>query len=179
MSTRNVLAGLTAVAALGGAYFLWTPGLPPLSTEQYIELGEEKARGNDAPGAVRYFTAALDADPRNVRALHGRAVAHSLSDRTDLAFADLENAIHFSHRTHGKSLLARALLLHSVGEYEQALADANRAIELNGEHAEAHLIRALIYRHPQKGNADRSRADYQRALALAPELKDRAQALGF
>ena len=55
-------------------------------------------------------------------------------------------------------------------DLEGALADYNRAIELNPASAIGHFNRSLVWR--ERGDLARARADYDRAVALDPRLTD-------
>ena len=64
----------------------------------------------------------------------------------------------------------RGLAFAIQGKYEQAIADAAEAIDINPKYEKAYLARALVYH--QKGEVDLAIADYDRAIDLAPRDAD-------
>ena len=58
-------------------------------------------------------------------------------------------------------------IYHAQGNYKRAIAEYNKAIELDPRQASYYRERGLIYK--VKGNYDRALADYDRAIALDPE----------
>ncbi|MCA9906126.1 MAG: tetratricopeptide repeat protein [Anaerolineae bacterium] len=75
--------------------------------------------------------------------------------------------------------IERGRLLLLVYEWDRALADFNRALELDPDDAEAYYQRGLLYASAPDGtNATRQQAidDFRRFLDLAPEDARRARA---
>ena len=60
--------------------------------------------------------------------------------------------------------LHKALAFRELGEYEQAIADLSRAIELKADYAYASLNRGIIYQ--VLGEKAKAEVDYQRTVDL-------------
>lgn len=60
----------------------------------------------------------------------------------------------------------RGIVHRHKGDYDRAIADYSKAIELNPQYADAYYNRAIAYQH--KGDNDRAAADANRAIALDP-----------
>ncbi len=72
-------------------------------------------------------------------------------------------------------LFNRASALHFAGRDKDALADINKSIQFDGKKAPAFSARGLIYE--KLGERDKAIADFRRALALEPNLKEPADGL--
>jgi tetratricopeptide (TPR) repeat protein len=64
----------------------------------------------------------------------------------------------------------QGFIYHLQGNYKRAIAEYNKAIELDPRQASYYRERGLIYK--VKGNYDRAMADYDRAIALDPQEAD-------
>jgi tetratricopeptide (TPR) repeat protein len=62
----------------------------------------------------------------------------------------------------------RALIYDKKGQYDQAIADYNKAIEINPGDAMAYHNRALIY--DKKGQYDQAIADYNKTIKINPRF---------
>ena len=58
----------------------------------------------------------------------------------------------------------------NLGDYNAALADFSRVIEKDSDYGYAYFLRAQV--HKRLGNEQEMKADYSKALELAPKLKD-------
>ena len=76
----------------------------------------------------------------------------------NVSFADTKDAGAFNNR---------GLTYYYKGEYDKAIKEYNKAIELNPKYAEAFNNRGLAYRH--KGELDRAIKDYNKAIELNPK----------
>jgi tetratricopeptide (TPR) repeat protein len=61
---------------------------------------------------------------------------------------------------------SRGIAWHDAGDFDRAIADFDRAIQLNPEHADAFYNRGVAW--SAKGDAERAVADYSAAIALQP-----------
>ena len=66
--------------------------------------------------------------------------------------------------------LLRGLVYHSQKEYDLAIENYTKVIELNPDYADAYYNRGVIYR--DKGEVDRAIADRNRAIELNPDYAD-------
>ncbi len=71
--------------------------------------------------------------------------------------------------------VTRGLAYYEQGQYEQAIADYDRAIDLNPDYALAYYNRGLAYK--QQGQYERAIADFERCLELStdPTFRERAE----
>jgi tetratricopeptide (TPR) repeat protein len=63
------------------------------------------------------------------------------------------------------------------GEYDQAISDFNRALEINPRFADAYYNRGYAY--GSKGQYDEAIADYSRVIELSPRFADAYYSRGF
>ena len=63
----------------------------------------------------------------------------------------------------------RGVAYAKKGEYDKAITDYNKAIELNPEYARAYYNRGNAY--AEKGEHDKATADYNKAIEIDPEYK--------
>lgn len=114
--------------------------------------------------AITAFSAALQLDPSNVRAWHGRALASQRQGQNDQALADYEQAL----RIHPDAVLYtnRALIHAARKEYDRAIADFTSALRLDPNYARAYENRARA--HEDRGDHDRALADLCEVVRLAP-----------
>ena len=59
---------------------------------------------------------------------------------------------------------------HKQSDYDRAIEDYNRAIDLNPDHADAYSNRGLVCEI--KGDYDRAIEDYNKAIELKPDLAE-------
>jgi tetratricopeptide (TPR) repeat protein len=60
----------------------------------------------------------------------------------------------------------RAIAYHAKGEYDRAIADYKKAIDINPRNADAYYNRAIV--HDAKGEYDRAIADLSKAIEINP-----------
>jgi tetratricopeptide (TPR) repeat protein len=98
-------------------------------------------------GAKEDFTRALQTGPANVKALKGRAKAHTLLGQHDLAAADWSAILATSPdaKETEAALMSRGAAHQAAGQQDQALADYARALELNPKSEAAHIARAAVF----------------------------------
>jgi tetratricopeptide (TPR) repeat protein len=71
----------------------------------------------------------------------------------------------------------RGIAYDKEGQYDQAILDYNKALEINPRYAEAYNNRGVIYR--KKGQFDRALLDYNRALKINPRFAESYYGRGF
>lgn len=137
--------------------------------------------GGDAEGALADLNAALRLDPSHVGALYNRGVAAYQMGDADAADDFTQVIALESPRQFAAAYNARAatrIALGEAGELENALADLEQAISLDGELAPAYYHRGLI--HLTRDDAEAASADFSRAIeadaTFAPAYKDRGVA---
>lgn len=140
-----------------------------MTAEEAIDEGNGCLRQGDYGEAVRFFSAALDKEPENVTARNNRAVALIALERFELAQEDVTRAIRYGNGRRADSYIIRATLHRLLKQNDKALADANWAIQIDGENPSAYRTRAEIFQtlnRPAQANRD-----LQAAESLAEQRK--------
>ena len=68
---------------------------------------------------------------------------------------------------HANTYINRGFAYETKGEFDAAIRDYTKAIELNPQHAEVYTARGVVYW--QKGNVDAAIQDYTKAIELNPQ----------
>lgn len=118
----------------------------------------------DHDGALADFTQALRLDPSDADSAAGRARIHFRRQHYPQAITDFTEAIRL--RSHAGLYLERGQAHAALNDWERAIADFDRAIELEPDLAEAYHRRGLAYAARQ--DLDRARADLDEAVRRAP-----------
>ncbi len=66
--------------------------------------------------------------------------------------------------------LNRGIVYQRKGQYDQAISDYNKALEINPRFAKAYNNRGLAYK--KKGKYDQAISDYNKALEINPRYAD-------
>ncbi len=140
-----------------------------LTAEEAVTEGNDCLRQGDYGQAVLLFSAALEKEPENVTALNNRAVALIALQRFELAYDDATRAIRLGQDRRADSYIIRATLHRLLKQHDRALADVNRAIQIDGQNPEAYRTRAQIFQ-AQNRSAQANR-DLQAAEQLASQRK--------
>ncbi len=136
-----------------------------LTAEEAITEGNDHLRQGDYGEAVQFFSAALEKEPENVTARNNRAVALIALERFELAYEDITRAIRYGKDQRADSYIIRATLHRLLKQNDWALADVNRAIQIDGQNPEAYRARARIY--DAQNRPAQARRDLQTADRLA------------
>jgi tetratricopeptide (TPR) repeat protein len=94
-------------------------------------------------------------------------------DEGEAAVAACTRAIQsgrFSGETLATILHNRAIELRQDGDYDRAIADYSQALRIDGDFTGAYAGRGLAYEG--KGEVEKAKADYRKALAVAPKHDD-------
>ena len=133
------------------------------SYEELLQRGMYHQRQGDYETAIRSFTQALEASPRQPEALVQRGFAYEKVLRTPEALADYTQAIRLDPRTE-KAYSNRGNVYFREEKYASALADYNRALTLVATNATVWYNRGLT--HYRLGNQEAACRDLQQAQAL-------------
>ena len=82
----------------------------------------------------------------------------------DKAFKDFTEVIQLNPDNHSYTL--RGSAYNNTGEYDKAILDLNKAIELDSNYANAHVARGFAYN--RKGEYDKAILDLNKAIELDP-----------
>jgi tetratricopeptide (TPR) repeat protein len=184
---------LMAFLIVGGMVFWlateWFTGGEP--GDYQVRVGDQRLSEGDYDAALEAFDNALEAMPDHRGALMGRALAFMQADRHEEAFAEFRYMIDVLTETvapddpTGRAVLAaayanRAILHDRRGEYEQALGDYVRSIQVDEGAVEGPgVIHEILYGYKPSTIRDRARyiheqlqlPEDQRVLAV-PELDE-------
>jgi tetratricopeptide (TPR) repeat protein len=147
----------------------------------YYSRGNLRGLLGQTDKAIDDFTRALEIDPQFECALESRAKAFRDLGLHRKEIADLSTLLNFAP-THGYAdlYLQRAYAYNNSDEYEKAIADCNRAIELYPNYPSAYIARAWTNEHMEL--YEEVVDDCTKALNLDPQsleaLSNRAFAYG-
>jgi hypothetical protein len=142
-----------AIAALRGAAMA-----NPAQPSGWIDLGNALCQAGEATGAIAAYERAIELDPKSSDAYSNLAVALSQCGDLDAAVTALQKAL--AANPNAAAAWNNLGSLHLMtGQLDQAETAVNRAIELQGDFAEAHFSRSLIWL--SRGDFRRGWAEYE------------------
>jgi hypothetical protein len=120
--------------------------------------------------AIADFTKAIKCNPKYAKSLFNRGCVYQLANKMEEAIADYRQAIKIQpHFPEAINNLGAALL--NYHKFEEALELYSKALSMNSPVPEAFLNnRALVLQ--QIGRIEEAFADYNKALAIKPDLAD-------
>ncbi len=136
-------AALAIVAILLAGLFALPRLLGPSPAEKALADGEAQLAAGNAQLAADAFTSALQSDPKDVRALLGRAQAYEQLQQITDALADVEQVVTLAPNA-AAGYMERGRLNAQYGLYDDpaaVLADLDRAVQLAPASARAHFLR--------------------------------------
>ena len=134
-------------------------------SEAHDSLANVLAAKRDWVGADKEFQKALDLNPRNAKAHLDYALGElALTDRLEQAIEESTRAISLDPIGDGYGF--KAMLLVCARRYDQAIAQANKALELNPRAIGSQSILARAY--VQKGLLAQAAAEFQKAQEMSP-----------
>lgn len=113
------------------------------SAEAHYALAEMRGLDGDAGSRERHLRAALELDPRHLRARRSLAVTLAEAGRADEAEVELR-AVLAQAPLDPASHLNLATLLLNLGSFEAAAAPLDRSLELDPGYCRAHLARVAL-----------------------------------
>ena len=162
VAPRPITSAVCLSLALMGVLVIATGCGPDVSGD--VRLGDDRVAAYDWPGAIEAFTEAIERDPNAVDAYAGRCNALRLSRELDRALVDCNRAIDLGGGVAG--YVNRGNVYDDLGEFELALADYDRAIEIDPGATTAYRNRGVAYH--LHGGSELALADYDRAIELDP-----------
>jgi tetratricopeptide (TPR) repeat protein len=144
-----------------------------------LETGRKFFKDGDYANALREFEAILAVDSQQIMALDGIARSLMQLGRNDEAMqtfdAVIARAPDYEHKPDEKSLLGaahanRGILNDRMGNYEAAIADYEKAAQLDEELNEGpHWLVRFLRNQPEQQATILQRAEYLRAQLALPE----------
>jgi tetratricopeptide (TPR) repeat protein len=143
---------------------LWLPAAYAATLEENLRQGDEALARRDVVAAMTAFTAALEADPRHVKAAYERGRLLLLIGEPSKAVADFTTAI-LGDPAFGRAYVGRAEAKLALKDGKSAIADFDKAIAVAPGDYEVHVARAAF--RLKIGNLGGARADLEAARAVA------------
>jgi tetratricopeptide (TPR) repeat protein len=131
----------------------------------FIQQGWEQVEKGNYEQAIRYFTEAIDLNPKDAESYYSRGTAYSRKGQYDQAISDYTKALEINPRD-AKSYFKRGIAYYKKSQYDQAISDFNKALEINPMVAEAYYNRGITY--CKKGQQDQAISDFKKAFEIDP-----------
>lgn len=154
------MRGMLVVLSL----LLWLPAALAAPLEDSLRQGDEALARRDVVAAMTAYSAALEADPRNVKAAYERGRLLALIGEPGKAVADFTTAI-LGDPSFGRAYVGRAEAKLVLKDGKSAIADFDQAIAVAPGDFEVHVARAAF--RLKIGNLGGARADLEAARAVA------------
>lgn len=139
----------------------------PANPENHIRLAQALVRGGKAEVAQAHFAKAIDAAPDEGRSYLSRAAYWFDRGEYQKAIADCDAALEREATPDAYSLRGESYL--RLEDYDNAIADFDRAQRIDVRVAEAYYKRAK--RLESRGQGEAARRDYAHAFRLDPALQ--------
>jgi TPR repeat/Tetratricopeptide repeat len=140
----------------------------PASADDYSQRGIARFEKNDFDGAIADFTKAIELKGQNLEfCYYFRGIALYRLNRLDEAIADLTKAI--TLKQHPRFYDDRGNLMAQKGDFDGALADLNKAIEIESKYAKAYGDRAIV--HLMRGESTAAEFDLKKCFELDKTLE--------
>lgn len=139
-------------------------GFSQTNSGDYFKIGYDQLGRKENDAAIVSFSNCLKLEPYNWQCLHNRALAYQRLGNINSALADLTSSIRVSPNTSNSYVSRGDLYVKDLKNYDLALLDYNRAIQLKVNNAETFNNRGLILN--KKGRYQEAIIDFNRAISL-------------
>jgi len=140
----------------------------PASADDFSQRGISRFEKNDLDGAIADFTKAIELHGHGLEfCFYFRGIALYRRGRLDEAIADLGKAI--TLKQHPRFYDDRGNLLVQKGDFEGALIDLNRAIEIDPKYAKAYGDRGIV--RLMRGDDADAELDFKKCFELDKTLE--------
>lgn len=133
--------------------------------QDHAARGQVLLKSGKSEEALGAFNRAVELDPYNAQALHGRALIYQAANQHEFAIADFTSASGLNPQK-PEPLLGRAISYLAVGKVKEAAADLDEASEFDPNNAQIWTTRGLAYE--RLGDRTKAAASYGRAVTLRP-----------
>lgn len=120
-------------------------------SEAAMHEADEKSAANDLQGAIASETRAIELDSRNHKAYGARAILHIRMQNLDAALSDLNKAIALAPQS--DYIGNRGYVYNNLGNAAQALADYERAVQIDPTNLVYYDLGMARYRNGKKAEA--------------------------
>jgi Tfp pilus assembly protein PilF len=140
----------------------------PVSADDFSQHGISRFEKHDFEGAIADFTKAIELNGQKLEfCFYFRGIARYRLGRLDDAIADLSKAI--TLKQHPRFYDDRGNLLAQRGDFDGAMADLNRAIEIEPKYAKAYGDRGII--RLMRGEGTAAELDFRKCVELDKTLE--------
>jgi tetratricopeptide (TPR) repeat protein len=141
--------------------------LDPTNSRVYFNRGDIFRKEGDFDRAISEYTESIRLEPKDADAFNRRGIAHLRKGEYERAITDQTEAIRFNPK-HAKAFNDRCWAATIVGRaLQQALADCNESLRLDGNDPDAIASRGFTYL--KLGQLADAIVDYDAALKVAPK----------
>jgi tetratricopeptide (TPR) repeat protein len=137
------------------------------ATSYYVRASDCHWRGEDAL-AVKYYTRAIELNPRFADAYTNRGNADLALGNKDLALQDYARAIMLKPQDI-QAYINRAFIFQSEAKYDLAILECDKAIEADPRDSRTYYVRAVL--HYRKREFAQAWADVDRCRQAGGEVK--------
>src|SRR6476659_5764367 len=116
---------------------------PPNTAEEYCSRGMDRLRTGNWKDAIDDFTQAIRLRPDVAAGYRFRAIAHAESGNVTRAIADLDQAIRLKPDD-VQALFDRSQFFLRQRQYDEALADCNKAVGIDAGRADVIALRGRV-----------------------------------
>jgi tetratricopeptide (TPR) repeat protein len=131
----------------------------------FIQHGWEQAEKGNYEQAIRYFTEAIDLNPKDAESRYSRGTAYSRKGQYDQAILDFSKALEINPRD-AKAYYNRGIAYCRKSQYDQAILDFSKALEINPMDAKSYYNRGITCW--EKGEHNQAISDFKKALEIDP-----------
>jgi tetratricopeptide (TPR) repeat protein len=117
--------------------------------------------------AILEFNEAINLDPDFALAYNCRGSAYSSKEDSDKAIADFTKAIELGLESYAFIYYFRAGEYFKIGQYEEAILDYSKSIEIDPNYKGSYLFRSICYN--MIGEFDKANADMDKAEKCDPD----------
>ena len=148
--------------------------LQPEFAAVYVNLGAVYSKIGQYDTGIQYLSKAIELQPDDPFAYQSLGLISRVQGRYPLAIKYLKKALELQKgRGRLQTYLNIGNTYHDMGEREKAISYFQKAIQLDPNHANAHLLLGMTYRALNRGEA--ARVQFKKVLKLEPNHPQAAQ----
>ena len=142
--------------------------LQPEFAAVYVNLGAVYSKIGQYDTGIQYLSKAIELQPDDPFAYQSLGLISRVQGRYPLAIKYLKKALELQKgRGRLQTYLNIGNTYHDMGEREKAISYFQKAIQLDPNHANAHLLLGMTYRALNRGEA--ARVHFEKTLELEPD----------